>query len=128
MLPRLTPVTITNAVDEITQDVIREGRDLLTECGVNNPGSQGVRNLLEEIENRAIELRRKCDEMRRTDRKIGEALFAFQEKQDELSSWLRTISEISLKERRDMGHDLLTAKDFYSFHHELLMNLEVNTN
>ncbi|XP_026463315.1 coiled-coil domain-containing protein 141-like [Ctenocephalides felis] len=128
MLPRLTPVTITNAVDEITQDVIREGRDLLTECGVNNPGSQGVRNLLEEIENRAIELRRKCDEMRRTDRKIGEALFAFQEKQDELSSWLRTISEISLKERRDMGHDLPTAKDFYSFHHELLKNLEIKGN
>lgn len=125
MLPRLTPVTITNAVDEITHDVIREGKDLLTECGINNPGSQGVRHLLEEIESRTIELRRKCDEMRRTDRKIGEALFEFQERQDELSSWLRMVSEISLKEHRDMGHDLPTAKEFYSFHHELLKELEV---
>lgn len=113
-------------IEEITSQPLQEGHDLLTEAGRGRTGTDGIRMMVEELENRKIFLDGLCTAHKEENLRISQALITFLEKQNELYSWLINIAEAFLKENKDMGDDLKTAIDFRNIHNQLLDDLQVS--
>lgn len=112
-------------IEEITEHPLEEGHNILTKAG-RRTGTDGVKRVVEELENRKIQLGGLCVAHKEENRRIYQALNNFLEKQSELYNWLTGIGEAFLQSHQDMGGDLLMAKDFLDLHHQLLNDLQVS--
>ncbi|PNF38127.1 hypothetical protein B7P43_G14605, partial [Cryptotermes secundus] len=123
---------VSKSLDEMTSAPLQEGYSLLETVCRGSPGIEGVKNTVEEIENRKIHLGELCTAHREENIRLSQAFTAFLEKQNELFSWLVSIAEAFLQGHQDMGSVLAMAKDFLELHHQLLNDLqkkgvEINT-
>lgn len=115
------------AIEEITTPSIEEGHALLN-CIGRKSGTDGIRRIVEELENRKIYLDSLCVAHREENRRINQALNDFVNKQSELYSWLTGIAEAFLQGHQDMGSDLIMANDFLELHKQLLVDLQTKGN
>lgn len=88
--------------------------------------TEGVKRVVEELENKKISLEGQCVAHKEENLRINRALNHFFEKQDELYLWLVNIAEAFLQSHRDMGSDSTMASDFLNLHNQLLTDLQVN--
>lgn len=112
------------ALEEITTQPLREGHSILEECNFEM-GCDGVKRMVEELENRKISLSGLCVAHKEENKRINEQLNIFFAKQMELYTWLVTIAEAFLQGHQDMGTDLIMAQDFLNLHNQLLKDLQV---
>lgn len=113
------------AIEETTSGPIAEGHSILDAAGRGKTGTEGVKRMVEELENRKIHLDGLCTAHREEKLRINQALNSFLEKQNELYSWLISAAEAFLQGHQDMGSDLPMAKDFWDLHNRLLNDLQV---
>lgn len=83
-----------------------------------------MRRVVEELENRKIQLINHCTAHNEQNLEISQALTTFLETHNELYSWLVSIAEAFLQGHQDMGSVLPMAKDFYDLHYRLLSDLQ----
>lgn len=114
------------AVEEIVASPLQEGYELLKDAGRGKTGTDGIKMTVEELENRKIFLDGLCTAHKEENLRISQAVCTFLEHQNELFMWLINIGEAFLKENRNMGHDLQTAKDFMGLHNTVLNELQVS--
>lgn len=113
------------ALDEVTGQPLREGHGILETCN-HDLGTEGVKRIVEELENRKISLSGLCVAHKEETRRINDALNDFYQKQSELYTWLVSIAESFLQGHQDMGSDLIMATDFLDLHNQLLNDLQVS--
>ncbi|KAF5301257.1 hypothetical protein FQR65_LT00957 [Abscondita terminalis] len=116
------------AIQEITSAPIAEGYSILNTAGRSSHGTDGVKRMVEELENRKIALDALCTAHREEKLRINQALNAFLEQQNELYAWLISAAEAFLQGHQDMGSDLPMAKDFWDLHNRLLVDLQTKGN
>ncbi|RLU22075.1 hypothetical protein DMN91_006455 [Ooceraea biroi] len=122
-LARFHAQTVTT-IEDVTSMPLSEGYALLDITGRGAPGAEGVRNTVEELENRKIRLIEKCTAHKEENLEISRILAAFIDKHDALRAWLTSIAEAFLQGHQDMGSDLAMACDFRRVHSQLLTDLE----
>ncbi|XP_051161941.1 muscle M-line assembly protein unc-89 isoform X2 [Leptopilina boulardi] len=115
---------VVETLEDITRDLLEEGHALLEITGRGAPGAEGVKRMVEEIEDRKIRLLEQCTAHKEENIRITQCLQEFLEKYSNLRSWLSSIVESFLRGHQDMGSDLRMAKDFYQLHCQLLNDLE----
>ena len=115
------------AIEDITGAPIAEGHAILDLVGRGRAGTDGVKQKVEELENRKIALDRLCVAHREENIRINKALNNFLEKHHEICGWLVSVAEAFLQEHRNMGDNLPLAKDFLDLHNQLLNDLQVLT-
>lgn len=115
---------LSKTIEEITAEPLREGHAILDQAG-RGTSTEGVRRVVEELENKKISLEGLCVAHKEENLRISRALNHFFEKQDELYSWLVNIAEAFLQSHRDMGSDSAMASDFLNLHNQLLTDLQV---
>lgn len=113
-------------IETITEQPLAEGHAILELVGRGRTGTEGVKRMVEELENRKIYLDGLCVAHKEENRRINEVLNTFLGKQSTICSWLVDIAEAFLQSHRDMGRDLPTAKDFLNLHNQLLTDLQVS--
>lgn len=112
-------------IEEITSQPLVDGHQLLNDAGRGRTSTEGIKRMVEELENRKINLEGMCTAHREENIRTARALTAFLEKQNELYLWLMNIAEAFLQGHQDMGTDLPMAKDFLNLHNQLLNDLQV---
>lgn len=113
-------------IEEITAAPLVEGHAILDLAGRGQTGTEGVKQVVEELENKKIALDGLCVAHREENLRVNQALNNFLEGQNEIYSWLVKIAEAFLQGHQDMGSDLPMAKDFLDLHNQLLNDLQVN--
>uniref|UniRef100_A0A6P7GQF3 Uncharacterized protein LOC114339555 n=1 Tax=Diabrotica virgifera virgifera TaxID=50390 RepID=A0A6P7GQF3_DIAVI len=116
------------AIEEATTAPIAEGYAILDAAGRGTLGTEGIRQMVEELENKKIILDGLCTAHREENVRVNAALNHFLEKHNEIYTWLVTIAEAFLQGHRDMGSDLPLASDFYELHNQLLNDLQTKGN
>ncbi|XP_048515729.1 titin isoform X3 [Athalia rosae] len=112
------------ALEEVTAQPLSEGYALLDVTGRGAPGAEGVKRVVEDLENRKIQLTNQCTAHNEQNLAISQALTTFLETHNELYSWLVSIAEAFLQGHQDMGSNLPMARDFYDLHYQLLSDLQ----
>ncbi|XP_019884311.1 titin isoform X6 [Camponotus floridanus] len=111
-------------IEDVTSKPLSEGYALLNVTGRGAPGAEGIKNTVEELENRKICLMEKCTAHKEESLEISRMLTTFLDKHDALRTWLTSIAEAFLQGHQDMGSDLTMACDFRRVHCQLLCDLE----
>lgn len=111
-------------IDESTAAPIAEGYQIL-DLADHSGGTEGVKKIVEELENMKIVLLSLCTAHREENKRISAALNNFMERHDEISQWLVSIAEAFLQGHQDMGGDVRLAEDFMQLHHHLQSDLQV---
>nr|CAI5864925.1 unnamed protein product [Callosobruchus analis] len=116
------------AIEEATAAPIAEGHAILSTVGHGSQGAEGVRRVVEQLENKKIRLHGLCTAHKEENMRVSAALNNFLEKHGELYTWIVTIAEAFLQGHQDMGSDLMMAKDFLDLHSQLLTDLQTKGN
>ncbi|KAF4518527.1 hypothetical protein B566_EDAN004271 [Ephemera danica] len=87
--------------------------------------AQGIRRVVEELENRKIALAERCAARKQESLLVTQALTAFLERYNELYSWLVGIGEAFVQGHQDMGSVLAMAQDFLELHKKLMHDLKL---
>ncbi|XP_078042862.1 uncharacterized protein LOC144473128 isoform X2 [Augochlora pura] len=114
-------------IEDVTSKPLTEGYALLDVTGRGAPGAEGVKRMVEELENRKIRLLERCTAHEKENLEISRIINAFLDKHDELRKWLMSIPEAFLQGHQDMGSDVAMAKDFCRLHRQLLNDVEQRT-
>ncbi|XP_043525685.1 uncharacterized protein LOC122536948 isoform X5 [Frieseomelitta varia] len=114
-------------IEDVTAKPLAEGYALLDVTGRGAPGAEGVKRLVEELENRKIRLMERCTAHEKENLEISRIINTFLDKHDELRKWLMSIPEAFLQGHQDMGSDVPMADDFCRLHRQLLDDLERRT-
>ncbi|ERL83472.1 hypothetical protein D910_00476 [Dendroctonus ponderosae] len=111
-------------IEDSTAAPIAEGYGIL-ELAAHGGGTEGVKKMVQELENMKIVLNSLCTAHREENKRITAALNNFIERHDEIYNWLVTIAEAFLQGHQDMGGDLRLAEDFLQLHNRLQVDLQV---
>ncbi|XP_015607040.1 titin isoform X3 [Cephus cinctus] len=111
-------------LEDVTAEPLAEGYALLDVTGRGAPGAEGVRRMVEELENRKIQMVNHCTADNEENLRIAQELTAFLEKHNQLYSWLVGIAEAFLQGHQEMGSVLPMAQDFHQLHYKLLSDLQ----
>ncbi|XP_066257895.1 uncharacterized protein [Euwallacea similis] len=114
-------------IEESTAAPIAEGYSIIQLAG-HSGESEGVKKMVEELENMKIVLLSLCTAHREENKRISAALNNFTERHDEVYNWLVTIAEAFLQGHQDMGGDLKMAEDFLQLHYHLQSDLQTKGN
>lgn len=114
-----------STVEAATAVPIQEGYAIIDLAGRGSPGTEGVKRMVEELENKKIILDGLCTAHREENIRINTALNNFLEKHNEIYTWLVTIAEAFLQGRSNMGSDSTQSKDFLDLHNQLQNDLQV---
>ncbi|XP_032573914.1 titin isoform X8 [Drosophila sechellia] len=112
-------------VRNFTEEPLRLGYGILDEVGRTQPETQGVKRVLDELENRKVYIQGICANSSEDQQKVQRALSEFLSHHNELLAWLRASGQHQLQQSVDMGENLLQAKQFLLQHHELMQDLEI---
>ncbi|XP_071443400.1 titin isoform X2 [Hetaerina americana] len=117
---------VSKALDDVVEAPIQEGRAIVGEIGNKGPkGLQGIKKVMEELENRKIRLGDMCTAHREENIRLTQSLTLFLERQNDLYSWLVSIAEAFLQGHQDMGSVHPMAQDFLELHQKLLNDLNL---
>ncbi|CAG9824336.1 unnamed protein product [Phaedon cochleariae] len=116
------------AIEEATAAPLAEGYAILDIVGRGASGAEGVRHMVEELENKKITLDGLCTAHKEENVRINQSLNNFLDRHNDIYNWLVTIAEAFLQGHQDMGSDLPMAKDFYDLHSQLLTDLQTKGN
>ncbi|XP_026674575.1 muscle M-line assembly protein unc-89 isoform X5 [Ceratina calcarata] len=111
-------------IEDVTAKPLAEGYALLDITGRGAPGAEGVKRVVEELENRKIRLLERCTAHEEENLEITRVINRFLDEHDELRKWLMSIPEAFLQGHQDMGSDAPMAEDFCRLHRQLLNDLE----
>ncbi|KAL6428692.1 hypothetical protein ACFW04_007940 [Cataglyphis niger] len=111
-------------IEDVTSKPLSEGYALLDVTGRGAPGAEGIKNTVEELENRKIRLMERCTAHKEESLEISRMLATFLDKHDALRTWLTSIAEAFLQGHQDMGSDLIMARDFRGVHCQLLSDFD----
>lgn len=114
-----------NDVKIFAEESLKLGYVLLDDVGRIKPEIQGIKRVLNDIENRKIYLENICSTNTKEKEEISQALNNFTEEYNRLLTWLVSIAETFLKTNNVMGTYLQEAKTFLHLHHQLMQDLEV---
>ncbi|XP_037721813.1 uncharacterized protein LOC119554814 isoform X18 [Drosophila subpulchrella] len=112
-------------VRSFTEEPLRLGYGILDEVGRTQPETQGVKRVLDELENRKVYIQGICANSSEDQQKVQRALSEFLTHHNELLAWLRASGQLQLQQSVDMGRNLQQAKQFLLQHHELMQDLEI---
>ncbi|KMY97038.1 titin isoform X18 [Drosophila simulans] len=112
-------------VRNFTEEPLRLGYGILDEVGRTQPETQGVKRVLDELENRKVYIQGICANSSEDQQKVQRALSEFLSHHNELLAWLRASGQHQLQQSVDMGGNLQQAKQFLLQHHELMQDLEI---
>ncbi|XP_053952603.1 titin homolog isoform X3 [Anastrepha ludens] len=113
-------------VRSFTEEPLRLGYSILDEVGRTQPETQGVKRVLDEIENRKTYIESVCSTSNQDHQRVQKALSDFLAQYNDLLNWLMTSGQLYLKQHVDMGSTLQQCKQFLLQHHELMQDLEVS--
>ncbi|KAG5897357.1 hypothetical protein JTB14_030240 [Gonioctena quinquepunctata] len=116
------------AIEEATAAPIAEGYAILDVADSDTSGTEGVRRMVQELENRKIVIEALCTAHKEENIRINTALNNFLERHNEIYTWLVTIAEAFLQRHQDMGSDSPMSKDFFDLHNQLLTDLQTKGN
>ncbi|KAI8039392.1 hypothetical protein M5D96_008116 [Drosophila gunungcola] len=112
-------------VRNFTEEPLRLGYGILDEVGRTQPETQGVKRVLDELENRKVYIQGICAHSNEDQQKVQKALSEFLTHHNELLAWLKASGQLQLQQSVDMGRNLQQAKQFLLQHHELMQDLEI---
>ncbi|KAH8316915.1 hypothetical protein KR074_002313 [Drosophila pseudoananassae] len=112
-------------VRNFTEEPLRLGYGILDEVGRTQPETQGVKRVLDELENRKAYIEGICAHSSEDQQKVQRALSEFLAQHNELLAWLRASGQLHLQQNVNMGRNLQQAKQFLLQHHELMQDLEI---
>ncbi|KAH8272384.1 hypothetical protein KR018_001100 [Drosophila ironensis] len=112
-------------VRHFTEEPLRLGYGILDEVGRTQPETQGVKRVLDELENRKAYIEGICASSSEDQQKVHSALNEFLTQHNELLAWLRASGQQQLQQSVEMGRNLRQAKQFLLQHHELMQDLEI---
>ncbi|KAH8366022.1 hypothetical protein KR093_008411 [Drosophila rubida] len=112
-------------VRNFTEEPLRLGYSLLDEVGRTQPETQGIKRVLDELENRKAYIEGICAHSSEDQERVQRALNEFLAQHNELLAWLRASGQLQLQQSVNMGRNLQQAKQFLLQHHELMQDLEI---
>ncbi|KAM7355886.1 zormin isoform 2-T2 [Cochliomyia hominivorax] len=112
-------------VGNFTEEPLRLGYSILDEVGRTLPETQGIKRVLDEIENRKAYIEGICANSNEDQRKVQQALKEFLAQYNDLLEWLMTSGQQYLQQNIHMGRNLEQSKQFLLQHHELMQDLEI---
>lgn len=115
-------------VGHFTEEPLRLGYSILDEVGRTQPETQGIKRVLDEIENRKAYIEGICANSNEDQRRVQLALKEFLSQYNDLLEWLMSSGQQYLQQNIHMGRNLEQSKQFLLQHHELMQDLEVGFN
>ncbi|XP_017842327.1 uncharacterized protein LOC108599780 isoform X4 [Drosophila busckii] len=112
-------------VRNFTEEPLRLGYGILDEVGRTQPETQGIKRVLDELENRKAYVEGICANSNEDQQRVQRALNEFLSQHNELLAWLRASGQLQLQQSVNMGRNLPQAKQFLLQHHELMQDLEI---
>ncbi|XP_050335990.1 titin homolog isoform X3 [Bactrocera neohumeralis] len=116
---------VTRDVRSFTEEPLRLGYSILDEVGRTQPETQGVKRVLDEIENRKTYIESICSTSNEDHQRVQKALSDFLTQYNDLLNWLMSSGQLYLQQHVDMGSTLEQSKQFLLQHHELMQDLEI---
>ncbi|XP_064552467.1 uncharacterized protein LOC135438178 isoform X17 [Drosophila montana] len=116
---------VSRDVRTFTEEPLRLGYGLLDEVGRTQPETQGIKRVLDELENRKAYVEGICANSSEDHQRVQRALSEFLAQHNELLAWLRASGQLQLQQSVNMGRNLHQAKQFLLQHHELMQDLEI---
>ncbi|XP_036215592.2 uncharacterized protein zormin isoform X13 [Bactrocera oleae] len=116
---------VTRDVRSFTEEPLRLGYSILDEVGRTQPETQGVKRVLDEIENRKTYIESICSTSNEDHQRVQKALADFLAQYNDLLNWLMSSGQLYLQQHVDMGSTLEQSKQFLLQHHELMQDLEI---
>lgn len=113
-------------VRNFTEEPLRIGYGILDEVGRTQQETQGIKRVLDELENRKAYIEGICANSSEDHERVQRALSEFLAQHNELLAWLRASGQLQLQQSVNMGRNLHQAKQFLLQHHELMQDLEVS--
>lgn len=117
---------VSRDVRTFTEEPLRLGYGILDEVGRTQPETQGIKRVLDELENRKAYVEGICANSSEDHQRVQRALNEFLAQHNELLAWLRASGQLQLQQSVNMGRNLHQAKQFLLQHHELMQDLEVS--
>ncbi|XP_032587366.1 uncharacterized protein LOC6582117 isoform X6 [Drosophila mojavensis] len=116
---------VSRDVRTFTEEPLRLGYGILDEVGRTQPETQGIKRVLDELENRKAYVEGICANSSEDHQRVQRALNEFLAQHNELLAWLRASGQLQLQQSVNMGRNLHQAKQFLLQHHELMQDLEI---
>ncbi|XP_062127950.1 titin isoform X1 [Drosophila sulfurigaster albostrigata] len=116
---------VSRDVRNFTEEPLRLGYSILDEVGRTQPETQGIKRVLDELENRKAYIEGICANSSEDHERVQRALNEFLSQHNELLAWLRASGQLQLQQSVNMGRNLQQAKQFLLQHHELMQDLEI---
>ncbi|XP_032599442.1 titin isoform X6 [Drosophila grimshawi] len=116
---------VSRDVRTFTEEPLRLGYGILDEVGRTQPETQGIKRVLDELENRKAYVEGICAHSTEDHQRVQRALSEFLAQHNELLAWLRASGHLQLQQSISMGRNLHQAKQFLLQHHELMQDLEI---
>ncbi|XP_039306302.1 uncharacterized protein LOC105193639 isoform X2 [Solenopsis invicta] len=111
-------------IEDVISKSLSEGYAILNITGKEAPGAEGVRNIVEKLENRKLCLIERCTAHKQENLEVSRILATFLDKHDALRAWLTNTAKVFLQTHQNLGSDLSMAYDFRRVHCQLLTELE----
>ncbi|XP_066905382.1 uncharacterized protein [Halyomorpha halys] len=119
---RILHEEVSNSLEEVTDKVLQEGYKILEET----PTAEGVKRMVEEIENKKINLSVQCTAHKEENIRANAAYKIFIEKYNLLNAFLTSL-EGYLSGVTNMGDDLVSAREFLQVYKRNLNDLQTKT-
>ncbi|CAH1395285.1 unnamed protein product [Nezara viridula] len=119
---RILHEEVSNSLEELTGKVLQEGYKILEET----PTAEGVKRIVEEIENKKINLSVQCTAHKEENIRANAAYKVFIEKYNLLNAFLTSL-EGYLSGVTNMGDDLVSAREFLQVYKRNLNDLQTKT-
>uniref|UniRef100_A0A0C9RAI6 Unc-89_2 protein n=1 Tax=Fopius arisanus TaxID=64838 RepID=A0A0C9RAI6_9HYME len=116
------------SLSKITMNSITEGYEILEIVGKGTPGAEGVRQAVEELENRKLKLHERCTSCIEENLMACDEFTKFFDKYETLKTWLELTIEAFIRDNANLGNDFSMAQTFYKQHEKLLQELRKREN
>ena len=129
--PNLIPthLKLLKSISTSLEEVLQFGYSLIDEVGRTKPEVQGVKEVVDQLENRKMVIENKFSASSEQHFKVSEELNKFLEEYNDIFSWLeyQKREKIINGSINQMGNNLHQVKECLYFHQQLLSNIEVKT-
>jgi len=109
---------LSKLIAETTAPALHEGRTLLDRVGRDEPGAQGVKAMVDKLQERCIKLDEQCKARYEAGQR-NDAFDKFMEKFNQLNSWMIHVGQATVDQNTDMGANLSSGRDFLELHERL---------
>ncbi|XP_028982444.1 muscle M-line assembly protein unc-89 isoform X4 [Diachasma alloeum] len=116
------------SLSQVTLDPINEGYAILDSVGREMSGAEGVKEAIEELKNRKIQLHERYTLCIEENFITCHELTLFFEKYEALKTWFEFTVEAFIRDNADMGKDISMAQTFHKEHNKLLEELKNREN